>query len=405
MKSLIFVLCVTVLISCNKTIEREVTFESYEEFLEIYDSDGDGIIVSDIEDPEDPGATEGNYKELNEYFGVFDETKLNSLLKIELETFTKAPGINLGKSGVALPGDSIKTAIRSCGTFDASDSTAIKMYNKNIVRVARYAPRTYDIPLAIHVISESDTEWTPSEKEIKEQVAILNDAFKPILISFTDAIIKYHVNPEWNLAYRTEWGNHQYDKYYDDMVNSISEDNNKYINIYINGCDLLGQASLPFSVDYRSNFDNVVINKNSFNGRINNNSKDLMEGKTLVHEMGHFFGLLHTFHSDIDASCGSNPYDGCSGSGDLVDDTPPQRYCHDKGCGSCSDDFGCENCEEQSVCDTCPADDFKDPVNNFMGYNPDSCMNEFTPGQYNRMQTFFMKSRFYLSETLAFLGP
>lgn len=51
-------------------------------------------------------------------------------------------------------------------------------------------------------------------------------------------------------------------------------------------------------------------------------SKDFpkIKGHALVHEVGHWFGLLHTFEGSTDA----DPNGGCKGDGDFIWDTPAE---------------------------------------------------------------------------------
>ncbi|KMU91984.1 metalloprotease 1 [Coccidioides immitis H538.4] len=76
-------------------------------------------------------------------------------------------------------------------------------------------------------------------------------------------------------------------------------------------------------------------------------------------------GLFHTFQG------------GCSGQGDYVSDTPPQR----------SPSSGCPVGR-----DSCPGGGV-DPIHNYMDYSVDSCMNQFTRGQGTRMSSMWRQFR------------
>jgi hypothetical protein len=69
-------------------------------------------------------------------------------------------------------------------------------------------------------------------------------------------------------------------------------------------------------------------------------------GKTAVHEVGHWFGLLHTFAGY-----------SCTGDGDFISDTP-QASTSTSGCPVGKD--------------SCPKVPGLDPVTNYMDYSTDA---------------------------------
>ena len=89
-------------------------------------------------------------------------------------------------------------------------------------------------------------------------------------------------------------------------------------------------------------------------------------GRTLTHELGHFFNLYHTFQS-----CGTS---NCATTGDRVCDTPaadtPWFDCGDPGIVS-------TNCNTIQL------------TMNYMDYVQDVCMYMFTAGQATRMMAWY----------------
>ncbi len=88
-------------------------------------------------------------------------------------------------------------------------------------------------------------------------------------------------------------------------------------------------------------------------------------GFTLGHEIGHYFGLWHTW------TVGAATESECT-EDDEIDDTAPHRF----------PNF---TCNENS--DQCPDDNLNDPIHNVMNYTPDGCRNQFTELQASYMRS------------------
>ena len=127
-----------------------------------------------------------------------------------------------------------------------------------------------------------------------------------------------------------------------------------------------------------ANLQGVVLHYTTIgrNNPVANNDgmTDNNQGRTAVHEIGHYLGLRHIW-GDAIAFFGE---DGCNVD-DGISDTPNANdqagYICDFNKNTCSGDmFGSSD------------EDLPDMVENYMDYSPDNCMNIFTNGQINVMR-------------------
>ena len=164
------------------------------------------------------------------------------------------------------------------------------------------------------------------------------------------------------------------------------------LNIYIvkdiidNGQSgtVVGLGSMP---GYSTGFDGIVMRYDAF-GDINDPlctsctlDPSSNQGKILVHEVGHYLGLYHTF---MDGCLEVNGGD-CQTMGDRVCDTPPVAQ-QNNGCP-----VGINTCNESP--------NLPDDINNYMDYTNESCLNSFSNGQKNRMLATLQLYRFQLIST------
>jgi len=105
---------------------------------------------------------------------------------------------------------------------------------------------------------------------------------------------------------------------------------------------------------------------------------------TIIHELGHLFGLEHTFEgSGIELVNGSN----CETEGDKICDTPADPYVNGE---DFSQYINLETCEFISIKRDSMNQFYQPDVGNFMSYYPCAC--GFTRGQYIKMAEQFLIS-------------
>uniref|UniRef100_A0AAV2JRQ8 Pappalysin-2 n=1 Tax=Knipowitschia caucasica TaxID=637954 RepID=A0AAV2JRQ8_KNICA len=135
--------------------------------------------------------------------------------------------------------------------------------------------------------------------------------------------------------------------------------------------ELAGAATWPWAKEALTHQGGMVLNPSYFGTNGHHN--------TMIHEMGHIFGLYHVFKGVSERDSCDDPCQETTPSmetGDLCADTAPtpkSKVCHDPG----------------AVNDTCGVTNYHDtPYSNYMSYTDDNCTNHFTPNQVARMHCY-----------------
>jgi len=175
-----------------------------------------------------------------------------------------------------------------------------------------------------------------------------------------------------------------------------------YLNIYLVdeicascenfGCAAGGYSTFPSS--YGSTMDGIVLELDTWLGECD-------DTKIILHEIGHYLGLYHTFE-------GGCKNDNCMEDGDKVCDTPPQYLefiTNDHIClqgnstNSCSTDVNLSDPNNSYLTDQ------DDPDDNIMNYIPITCQRRLTAGQVQRMENILLDVRNSLLNSKGCLEP
>lgn len=261
------------------------------------------------------------------------------------------------------------------------------------LRPERKAPHVsqapFEVPVVFHIIHNGEPIGTGAnlpDSRIEEQLQILNEDFRrqnadasltpaeylsvaaDVEINFVQAKRGPEGLPTSGIT-RTQGPRTTYP---DDakMITAIIQwPPEQVVNIYVVPlASSLGFAKFPFSslsgitseINRYRDVDGIFVDYRYFGLNDDPDIDFESKGRTVTHEMGHYFGLLHIFN-------------GC-GTGDYCDDTPSQQ-------GSTN---GCP--AEKTSCNS------PDMIQNYLDYTDDACMNLFTQCQRDRMQVVLQSS-------------
>ncbi|KAK0629527.1 hypothetical protein B0T17DRAFT_589272 [Bombardia bombarda] len=217
------------------------------------------------------------------------------------------------------------------------------------------AQATINVDVYFHVVAASTSlsDGYVTDTMLTNQLNVMNQHYAPYNIAFVLKGTDRTINSNWasDGAELT-------------MKKALRKGTYRSLNIYFQKAigGNLGYCYFPTTVTSGSNdfyYDGCSILYSSVPG---GSATNYNLGGTVTHEVGHWFGLYHTFQG------------GCTGSGDSVADTPAQA----------SATSGCPSSR-----DSCPNVAGADPIHNYMDYSYDICYTEFTAGQSTRMTSFY----------------
>lgn len=280
----------------------------------------------------------------------------------------------------ANPGDlapSLGRIFTFCGTEEPDENTRQELAQgfEDFRRSGRLAQTssqaTAEIPVFFHVITRGSgaENGEVSDASLAAQIDVLNRAFSGASggirtgFQFQLAGINRVERPEW---FEISPGSEEEIA----MKQELRQGGPETLNVYSTTIDssefgggasgtVLGYAALPIFYPLIPFFDGIVMNFNAFPGGA---AQRYNTGNVLVHETGHWLGLLHTFQGECEDILD-----------DLVMDTPREQV-PQQG----------EFCPVNK--DTCPNDPGPDPIHNHMTYTEDDCRFEFSRGQVEFMQ-------------------
>lgn len=258
------------------------------------------------------------------------------------------------------------------------------------------------VPVVVHVVWKEEVE-NISEERIRSQIAVLNRDFRganadlgQVRPEFSgivgDARIEFQleeiirVQTDSIFAVTTDWETRSI-RYpegikAEEQGGSTAWDPQYFLNIWVAAIadDLVfGYTYPPSGLNTWSEgaaapsfaYDGIVINYKAFGASpppyLTQSGESIsLSGRTLVHELGHYLGLLHPWGNfELDQN-------GCDFD-DGIADTPPSAT---------SSFFDCDF--QQNTC--AGSNDLPDMIENFMDFSMDDCRVSFTQEQINVMR-------------------
>jgi hypothetical protein len=259
----------------------------------------------------------------------------------------------VGTLGAAVAAPRVKPDVDTLGS---TSSRALKKVQAEIDAAGAPSVTGGTINVYVHVINVGSaiSDGNVLDSQIQGQIDVLNGAFASGGWSFNLVSVDRTTNATWYTVGMNSQTETQ-------MKSALRQGGAGDLNVYIAGIGegKLGWSTFPWDHADRPVDDGIVVLNATLPG---GTAAPYNLGDTLVHHVGHWMGLLHTFEGN------------CRGEGDYVSDTPAEdgpAYGFPVGRDSCQHDEGL------------------DPIENFMDYTDDAGKTTFTSGQDDRMDACF----------------
>ena len=286
----------------------------------------------------------------------------------------------------------------------------------NSLRVPKRLQSVVYLPVVFHIVLRNP--YSITDADVQSQLDAMNTDFSGLNPDTTHLpaafeAVRGHSSIRFVLAKRTPSGQltNGIDRVTssttgnpDNVVDSIKRASfggadawnpSAYVNIWVgniaNGGGVLGYTQIPGSGSPQD--DGVFCNILGFGIRACNVSA-YNKGRTVVHELGHYFGLNHIWGDDETSqnTCSGDDFRPLTSDGSTY--ILPASLYNPSGKGNTSQDIGdtpnqsiaTTNCASGMVSDSCSVNPPGKMYENFMDYTSDDCYNMFTKKQVERME-------------------
>ena len=217
-----------------------------------------------------------------------------------------------------------------------------------------------------HIVRDSMGELNILEADISNAIDTLNEYFSPVCMSFSLCEVLIIDNFQYDdTENENEW---------EQLKTKYLQENR--INIFLtNSIEWDDEGDCGFTDE------GTIVSTDNLGAILLKKECAVDMPKSLVTEMGHFFGLLNTYDTENGEELVAG--DNCEDAGDLVCDTPADPY----KTGDAVENYvnvedGCRFVDGSTDSN---GGIYIPHVGNFMSNYPDTCKCGFTYGQFQRM--------------------